>query len=360
MNRRLPLWVLLASSLVFLASLFLPWRDTTSNVVFGDQGFLNLLAGGSVDGWLALAGDVAVLLVVTIVLATVAALRRPQLAVRLPIGGLGVALGYFAFAVAVEVHTLTREFGGGFTGRPPTPHSGWTYGFYLGLSSAGVAALSALAFRSAEPLRVRGAADAVAIVLGLGLLISFLLPWFEAGGPAGIGIHGIETGAAAIAALVLIPRRRMAAWRSRTAVASAGDYCDRDPHRWRGQRSRLLLCTPVWNVARRGLLGLTHRGRSRSRVALEASGPAAWTGGCPRRRRRITDRGALPALAGGARPGTRERRWSRRLVLRDRNRCRQPEPAAPGHPGSSRARELGSRRSCGGRHLRLGGRNRIP
>jgi hypothetical protein len=204
MNRRLPLWVLLASSLVFLASLFLPWRDTTSNVVFGDQGFLNLLAGGSVDGWLALAGDVAVLLVVTIVLATVAALRRPQLAVRLPIGGLGVALGYFAFAVAVEVHTLTREFGGGFTGRPPTPHSGWTYGFYLGLSSAGVAALSALAFRSAEPLRVRGAADAVAIVLGLGLLISFLLPWFEAGGPAGIGIHGIETGAAAIAALVLI------------------------------------------------------------------------------------------------------------------------------------------------------------
>jgi hypothetical protein len=43
MRGRWPLYVLLASGLAFLASLFLPWRETTSpNVVFGTNPPLSL------------------------------------------------------------------------------------------------------------------------------------------------------------------------------------------------------------------------------------------------------------------------------------------------------------------------------
>lgn len=52
----------------------------------------------------------AVLLVVTIVVATIVALRRPELAAQLPIAGLAVALGYFAIALAVTVQMLSELF----------------------------------------------------------------------------------------------------------------------------------------------------------------------------------------------------------------------------------------------------------
>jgi hypothetical protein len=204
MNRRLPLFVQLTTALVFLASLFLPWRETRApGVIFSAAGPI-LFQDGGVLGWLAVAGDVAVLLVVATVLATVAALRRPRLAARLPIGGLGVGLGYFAVAVAVEVHLYSQEISGGFTGTPRAPHTSWTYGFYLGLASAGIAAVSALAFRRSEPLRLRGAADRVGVVLAVALLVSFLLPWADFRGFGTFSIHGIEIAAAAIAALVLV------------------------------------------------------------------------------------------------------------------------------------------------------------
>jgi hypothetical protein len=203
---RLWLFVLLASALTFLVSLFLPWRDTTAPAVLdgaGAEGLLNLLEGRQVDGWLAVAGDVAVLVVVAIVLATVAALRRPQLAPNLPIGGLGVALGYFAVAVAVEVHTLSQVFVGGFTGHPPAIHGSWTYGFYLGLASGGVALLSGLAYRRNELVRRRVAGDFAAAGLGIALLVSFLLPWAGISGARASYAHGIESPAALIAALAL-------------------------------------------------------------------------------------------------------------------------------------------------------------
>jgi len=112
MRGRLPLFVLLASSLTFLASLFLPWRELTSPPPSGNgiQQLLNLFAEDdrAIDGWAGIAGDVAVLLVVAIVLATVAALLRPRLGARLPVAGLAAALGYFAVAVAVEMHKIGR------------------------------------------------------------------------------------------------------------------------------------------------------------------------------------------------------------------------------------------------------------
>jgi hypothetical protein len=228
MQTRAPLFVLLASALTFLASLFLPWREATVPP-FTDHGLqaLDLADAGRIDGWVGIAGDIAVLLVVAIVLATVATLRSPNLGARPPIGGLGVALGYFAVGVAHEAHTLAGELGGGFTGKPPTFHTSWTYGFYLGVASAGIAALSALAFRRDEPMRLRGAADAVAGVLGIGLLTSFLLPWVEYPSVHNYSVHGIEIPPAAITALALFfsagPLHGEAGrrWRLPCAVAAA-------------------------------------------------------------------------------------------------------------------------------------------
>jgi hypothetical protein len=203
--KRLPLYVLLASALTFLVSLFLPWRETTTSaLVFGtDQGQPALFRNGGIVGWSALAGDVAVLLVVATVLTTVAALHRPQLAPRLPIGSLGVALGYFAVAVALEVHALGQVFSGAFTGTPHAAPSSWAYGFYLGLTSAGLAVLSAVVYRWRGLPPLPGASDALAVLLGSALLVSFLLPWL--GLPGGeTANYGIQSAPAAIAALALI------------------------------------------------------------------------------------------------------------------------------------------------------------
>lgn len=206
MRGRIPLFVLLASSLTFLASLFLPWRETTlpsSNG--GVYSLLNQFSGNGreYDGWVTGVGDVAVLLVVAIAVATIAALRRPQLAARLPIGSLAVALGYFAIALAVTVHMLSELFLHAFTGHPASTHASWAYGVYLGLASAGIALLSGLAYRRSDLLRPGEAAGVVACVLGIALLISFLLPWV-AYGPEGTSAPGIDSPTAAIAALGLI------------------------------------------------------------------------------------------------------------------------------------------------------------
>jgi hypothetical protein len=205
MSKRLPLYVLLASALTFLASLFLPWRETQAPQTGGVQGLLNLFSGSAreIDGWVTGTGDVAVLLVVAVVLATIAALRRPHLAVKLPLRSLAVALAYFAVALAIEIHTFTGVFVA-FTGHPAKLHASWAYGFYLGLASAGIALLSGLAYGRSDPLRPRDAADVLPCVLGIVLLISFLLPWVALTGQEGYSLSGIQSPAIAIAALGLM------------------------------------------------------------------------------------------------------------------------------------------------------------
>jgi hypothetical protein len=228
MRGRVPLFVLLASALTFLASLFLPWRETQApQQASGVQGPLNLFSGSAreIDGWVGIAGDVAILVVVATAVATIAALRHPQLAARLPIASLAIALGYFAVAVAVEVHTLSKLVGSVPTRHPVTFHWSWTYGFYLGLASAGVALLSGLAYRKGEFSRPRAAADAVAALLGTALLVSLLLPWFGFGGTE-YTIHGTESAAAPIVALALILaagrlRGEARNWRLPLAIATA-------------------------------------------------------------------------------------------------------------------------------------------
>jgi hypothetical protein len=201
MRGRLPPFVLLASSLTFLASLFLPWREVAAPPCCTLQG-LSSGGGHAIDGWVSGPGDVAVLLVVALVLATV---RRPQLAARLPIGSIGVALGYFTVAVVVVLHELSSAFAAGFPGQPHGLHTSWAYGFYLGVASGGIALLSGIACRRNEPLRLRGTADGVAAVLAIALLISFFLPWIGFGqGRDSLSAPGIAFAAAAIVAVALI------------------------------------------------------------------------------------------------------------------------------------------------------------
>jgi hypothetical protein len=205
MRSRIPLFLLLASALTFLASLFLPWRETQAPQASGVQGPLNLFSGSAreIDGWVTGTGDVAVLLVVAVVLATIAALRRPHLAAKLPLRSLAVALTYFAVALAMEIHTYSKVFVA-FTAHAAKLHASWAYGFYLGLASAGIALLSGLAYGRSDLLRPRDGADVAARVLGIALLISFLLPWVAIAGPEGYSISGIQSPAIAIAALGLM------------------------------------------------------------------------------------------------------------------------------------------------------------
>jgi hypothetical protein len=209
MRGRVLLYVVLASSLTFLVSLFLPWRESPAAPSGnGVLSLFNQFASGSrsVDGWVTGAGDVAVLLVVALILAAVVALRRPQLAPGLPIGSLGVALGYFAAAAAVAVHSVSDGL------LVSGLHMNWAYGAYVGLASGAVAALGGVGWSLSKLRRPQTALDLVALVLGMTLLISFLLPWLGFEGPnprsphgvASLSYPGITSAAAAIAALGLL------------------------------------------------------------------------------------------------------------------------------------------------------------
>jgi hypothetical protein len=231
MRGRIPLYVLLASVLTFLVSLFLPWRETQMPPGRGIYGIVNQYSGDGreLDGWVTGSGDVVVLLVLAIVVATIVALRRPHLAARLPIGSLAVALAYFAVALALTVHTLSDVLLGGFTGHPPKVHASWAYGSYLGLASAAIALLGGIAYSWSDRLRPREAADWAACVLGIALLIALLLPWvaFDAPGGGSLSGIGIQSPSNAIAALGLVlgasPLLREAGrhWRLPFAIATA-------------------------------------------------------------------------------------------------------------------------------------------
>lgn len=214
MKGRLPLLVLLASALGFLASFFLPWRE--AHVQGGGASALpTLFRGGPLDGWVGGVGDVAVLVAAGLAVACGAALLRSTPARRLPLGGLGVALGYFTAAVAMQVHATDAAFFSvtnrlqvqGWTGISPARihyHTTWAYGFYLAGACGAAAALCGLALRRHELLVRRPAAELMAGALGAGLLASFLLPWAAVRALHRTGFPGIDGPAAALAALVLL------------------------------------------------------------------------------------------------------------------------------------------------------------
>ncbi|HJQ73313.1 MAG TPA: hypothetical protein VJ814_00385 [Gaiellaceae bacterium] len=209
-GRRL-LLLLMGSGLVFLASLYLRWR-TLEN------------AAGNFDGWGAVASYAAALIAVALVLAAAAALVRPTLVARLPLGGLGVSLGYFAAASAIQLTAFSVPLGtsppGGWTAYAPL-HWGWSYGVYVGGASGGTAALAALVLRRQELARRRTVAEAVPVALALGLLVSFLLPWQALGSFSVIGLVAPAAMVAAAGLLLGAGRLARAGLRPRLAAVVA-------------------------------------------------------------------------------------------------------------------------------------------
>jgi hypothetical protein len=197
MRLRLPLYVLLASALTFLASLYLPWRSAHP--------------GADLTGWTN-AGYVAALFAVALAAVTATTLLRPSVLLRLPFGGLGVGLAYFSAAVAVQVHAFSTfplavppEAGPvavGWTGSANL-HYHWAYGAYMGIGSGIAAAVTALLLRRRELLSPRSTSEGAAAILCLALLASFLLPWIEAGAPR-VSMIGLDFPAAVIAAAGII------------------------------------------------------------------------------------------------------------------------------------------------------------
>jgi len=193
MRQRLPLFLLLASALTFLMSLYLPWRTPHD-------------APGDLIGWSGAPSYAAGLLAAALAIAAVAGFLRPAFVPRLPFGGLGISLVFFATALAVQLTEFAFPVGTypgpqGWTGLGVL-HWGWSYGLYLGLASGGMAGLAGLVLRLKElRLRRRRIASEAAVLLGLGVLVSFLLPWQAAGGGT---VIGIDNPAAVLAAAGLI------------------------------------------------------------------------------------------------------------------------------------------------------------
>lgn len=199
MRQRAPLLVLLGSALAFLASLYLPWQ-AGPRVSCGPG---CLIGAFTATGWSSGIGDAAALVALALAAATAAALANPGLLPRVPLGRCGIAVGYFAAAVAVALH-----WRGGLlhaTSSLSAQHLHWAYGGYLGIAGAGLLLCAVAAIRGREVSRPPSVPTLASVLLGLGLLVSFLLPWhrFGAAGRAGYSLPGI-VGATAVLAAVAV------------------------------------------------------------------------------------------------------------------------------------------------------------
>lgn len=177
-QRVLPL-VLLGSALAFLASLYLPWFSTGS------------------QGWSASVADMAALVALALAAAATAGLARPRLLVTLSLARGALAMSYFGVGIVVELARFADA-------RVPGRYQ-YGDGAYLALASCLAAVASAAALRRTRLRRPSPATTATALV-GLGLLVSYLLPWAQIAAPTGIPTPtaaGIDFSSIAPAALAL-------------------------------------------------------------------------------------------------------------------------------------------------------------
>ena len=195
-------WVvlLLGAALVLLASLYLPWQTATCGqgcasvpVVGGGDLGKALSANLSIQGWSSAAGGASALAALALAAMAAAALIRPGQGSRLPLGLCALLMGYFALAVAVETRSTGRQREAALS--MSDFHYG--YGAYLGIAAAIVALVSAGAMRRRDLAQIRPRSALATTVLGVGLLVSFLLPW-------GASFLGIAAPAAIVAAALTV------------------------------------------------------------------------------------------------------------------------------------------------------------
>lgn len=193
MRERAPLLLLLGSALTFLASLYLPWQ-TGSN---GSCGPGCVEPAFTVDAWSSGIGDAAALAGLALAAVAAAALVRPGWSRRLPLARCSLAVGYLTLAAGAAIRRFLRLT----SGHPPVH---WADGSYLGVASAGLAVCVVALIRRRDVPPRPSASAVVFALLGLGLLASFLLPWYRpaAGGP-GLFTYAILYPPAMLAALAL-------------------------------------------------------------------------------------------------------------------------------------------------------------
>lgn len=186
MRGRLPLLLVLASALTFLASLYLPWQEAQPEVGGGSGvlGLLNLFAGGTepANGWATGAGVAASLAALALVGFASAALLRPSMVdARFP-APIAVALCYFAIASLVLLHA-------GETGAHVQYR--YAYGAYVGIFTAAFALLVAVVLRAPKITRRLNVAEGLTAATSVALLVAFLLPWAKPLGPTTASLPGV-------------------------------------------------------------------------------------------------------------------------------------------------------------------------
>ena len=187
--------MLLGAALALLASLYLPWQTAPCGqdcaLGPGNVGF---------EGWTAQAGGGAALVALLLAAVAGAALVRPNLLGRLPLELCALLVGYFGLAVGAETRSLAHVRGA--AAGAPVYHLG--PGTYLGVAASIVALVVAGVMRR----RALDPAFLATAVLGIGVLVSFLLPWQAYF--LGITTPAAILGAAAVVCLLALPANRLA------------------------------------------------------------------------------------------------------------------------------------------------------
>ncbi len=167
MKGRLPLFVILGSSLTFLASLFLNWTSAASAVQrHGALSIINLFSGFAWNGWASPFGQAAAIAAVALSLCALVSLSKPEAETALPFGGCAIALATLTLVNAAAVR-------GNYATDIGLPvHLG--AGAYLGGVAALVAFLSAV-WVSHDEISEHGKAAAAAL-LTFGLVAAYVVP----------------------------------------------------------------------------------------------------------------------------------------------------------------------------------------
>ena len=178
MKGRIPHLVILGGSLTFLVSLYFGWTERTVAAPCNFQGFeCGMFGNGSqsFDGWRSF-GQGAAVLALALAAGAIAAMVKPRLADRLPLGMTAFALLVFALLSGAELWESAVSFA---QYGPENSTVGLAPGGYLGLVCAGVVCAAAAAAWRTEltpPPTVTGAAG---LALTLGLFASFFVPTFH-------------------------------------------------------------------------------------------------------------------------------------------------------------------------------------
>lgn len=245
MKRSLPHLFLLAAPALLLVSLNLPWQEapcggSTASYFSGDQGttagLRNLFADSCfyhrVDGWSSV-GQVAALSALLLAFLAAAALARPKLRERLPLGQCALATAYFTSALVVQTRLDARQTGRGLAGG----HFHYAYGAYVGVAAGILALLGAAVLRRDELLFYPPRRAWAALGGAVALLAAFLLPWTTSrlfwsstSSGAGAAVHlsslgiadasGVIAAVAALRFVVVRWRDGAEAWLERSALSA--------------------------------------------------------------------------------------------------------------------------------------------